>query len=129
MRRILALLMGLSVTVAMPAVAVEEQSLLSAALSKAPGNVLKAERVTYAPGESSAPHHHDDDAYVYVLSGHIRSQVEGQPLRVYAPGENWFEKAGARHLVSGNASDREPATFLVVFVGAPQAQPAARSGR
>jgi len=111
---------------AAPVGAVEEQSLLSAALSKAPGNVLKAERVTYAPGESSPPHKHDDDAYVYVLSGHIRSQVEGQPLRTYVPGEDWFEPAGARHLVSGNASDREPATMLVIFVGKP-AQPAPRT--
>ena len=126
MRRILALLTGLLVTVAMPAVAVEEHSLLSAALSTSPGHVLRTERVTYAPGESSPSHQHGDDAYVYVLSGHIRSQVEGEPLKVYGPGESWFEKAGAHHLVCGDASDREPATMLVVFVG-PSAQPAPRT--
>jgi quercetin dioxygenase-like cupin family protein len=126
MRRSFVLLMCLAAMVAAPAGAVEEHALVSAALTKAPGNVLKAERVTYAPGESSPPHQHDDDAYVYVLSGHIRSQVEGHPVRVYAPGEDWFEPAGARHLVSGNASKSEPATMLVVFVGKP-AQPTPRT--
>jgi quercetin dioxygenase-like cupin family protein len=111
-----------SLFVAMPAMATHDESLLTAALTRAPGQSLEALRVTYAPGESSLPHSHDRDAYVYVLQGHVRSQVEGQPLRVYAAGENWFEPAGARHLVSANASDSEPATFLVVFVGARRTQ-------
>ncbi|MBV8159248.1 MAG: cupin domain-containing protein [Dyella sp.] len=105
----------------MPAMATQDESLLTATLTRAPGQSLEALRVTYAPGESSRPHSHDRDAYVYVLQGSVRSQVEGQPLRVYAAGESWFEPAGARHLVSANASDSAPATFLVVFVGAPRA--------
>ena len=109
--------------VAAPVMAAQEESLLTAALTRAPGQSLEAERVTYAPGESSRPHSHDRDAYVYVLQGHVRSQVEGHPLQTYAPGQSWFEPAGARHRVSANASDSEPATFLVVFVGAPKAQP------
>jgi quercetin dioxygenase-like cupin family protein len=113
----------------MPAMATQDQSLLTATLTRAPGQSLEALRVTYASGESSKPHSHDRDAYVYVLQGHVRSQVEGQPLRVYAPGDSWFEPAGAHHLVSGNASAREPATFLVVFVGTPPAQPAVSPGR
>lgn len=106
----------------MPAMATHDESLLTAALTRAPGQFIEALRVTYAPGESSKPHSHDRDAYVYVLQGHVRSQVEGQPLRVFAADENWFEPAGARHLVSANASDSEPATFLVVFVGAQRTQ-------
>lgn len=111
-----------SFSVAMPAMATHDESLLTAVLTRAPDQSLEALRVTYAPGESSSPHSHDRDAYVYVLQGHVRSQVEGQSLRVYAAGENWFEPAGARHLVSANASDSEPATFLVVFVGARRTQ-------
>ncbi len=110
----------MALAVAAPVMATQDESLLTAALTRAPGQSLEALRVTYAPGESSRPHSHDRDAYVYVLQGRVRSQVEGQPLRVYAPGESWFEPAGAHHLVSGNASRSEPATFLVVFVGAPR---------
>ncbi|QNK02959.1 cupin domain-containing protein [Dyella telluris] len=123
--RVLAWLMMMGVIV--PAMATQDESLLTAALTRAPGQSLQALRVTYAPGEASKPHSHDRDAYVYVLQGHVRSQVEGQPLRVYAPGESWFEPAGAHHQVSANASRSEPATFLVVFVGAPPAQPGSRT--
>lgn len=112
---------------AAPASATQDDSLLTAALTQAPGKSLEALRVNYAPGEASKPHSHDRDAYVYVLNGHVRSQVEGQALRVYAAGENWFEPAGARHLVSANASDSEPATILVVFVGTPRAQSGSRT--
>ena len=110
----------LAFAAAMPARATQDDTLLTAALTQAPGQSLEALRVSYAPGEASRPHSHDRDAYVYVLNGHVRSQVEGQPLRVYAAGENWFEPAGARHLVSANASNTESATILVVFVGKPQ---------
>ena len=112
---------------AMPALATQDESLLTATLTQAPGKSLEALRVRYAPSEASRPHTHDRDAYVYVLNGHVRSQVEGQPLRVYAAGENWFEPAGARHLVSANASDTEPAAILVVFVGTPHTQPGSRT--
>jgi len=128
MRAIVTPLAGLlALAIVTTAYATEDQTLLSASLSRAPGNGLEALRVTYAPGESSHPHRHDRDAYVYVLSGHIRSQVEGQLLRVFAPGESWFEPAGVLHQVSGNASDREPATMLVIFVGPAPAQSSPRT--
>jgi len=80
--------------------------------------VLTALTVSYGPGETSGPHRHGAAAYVYVLSGEIRSQVEGEPApRIYKPGESWFEPAGTHHLVSGNASRTAPASMLVVFVG------------
>jgi quercetin dioxygenase-like cupin family protein len=120
MRTTLLLAAMLTLVAAVPAKATQDDTLLTAALTQAPGQALEALRVSYAPGEASKPHSHDRDAYVYVLSGHVRSQVEGQPLRVYATGENWFEPAGARHLVSANASNTEPATILVVFVGKPK---------
>lgn len=119
MRTTLILAAMLTLAAAAPAKATQDDTLLTAALTQAPGRSLEALRVSYAPGEASKPHSHDRDAYVYVLNGQVRSQVEGQPLRVYATGENWFEPAGARHLVSANASSTAPATILVVFVGKP----------
>ena len=55
----------------------------------------------------------------YVLSGQIRSQVDGEPARVYKPGETWYEAPGAHHVISENASSTEPATLLAVFVVQP----------
>jgi len=118
MRASLFLAAMFALAVAVPAAATQDDSLLTAALTQAPGKSLEALRVSYVPGEASKPHSHDRDAFVYVLSGRVRSQVEGQPLRVYAAGENWFEPAGARHLVSENASDS---------VGTPHAQPGSRT--
>lgn len=101
--------------------AAEERALLSSPLTGIRDHELKAVTVTYAPGQSSAPHRHGGDAFVYVLSGHVRSQVEGAAVRTYGPGDSWFEPMGAHHIVSGNASATEPATMLVVFVAAPAA--------
>jgi quercetin dioxygenase-like cupin family protein len=88
------------------------------ALPNLPGKTLTAVEVDYAPGGRSAPHRHAASGVVfaYVLSGSIRSQVEGGPVAVYRAGESWFEPPGAHHLVSENASTTEPARLIAVFV-------------
>ena len=83
-----------------------------------PGKRLVSHIVDYPPGASSAPHRHARSAfiYAYVLSGEIRSQVDGEPARVYRAGEAWFESPGAHHRVSENASDTKPARLLAVLI-------------
>jgi quercetin dioxygenase-like cupin family protein len=83
-----------------------------------PGKRLVTHIVDYPPGASSAPHRHAGSAfiYAYVLSGAIRSQVYDEPVRVYRPGETWFERPGAYHWVSENASATEPARLLAVLI-------------
>ena len=83
-----------------------------------PGKRLVSHIVDYPPGASSAAHHHARSAfiYAYVLSGEIRSQVDGEPARVYRAGETWFESPGSHHRVSANASDTEPARLLAVVI-------------
>lgn len=117
-----ALALGLAAGIAMPALAAEEHPLLTAPLTQAPGRKLVALTVTFAPGQQSKPHHHDADAFVYMLSGRVRSQVDRGPPREYGPGESWFEPAGAHHLGTANVSGTEPASFLVVFVAKPEAR-------
>jgi quercetin dioxygenase-like cupin family protein len=99
-------------------------------LPNVPGKTLTALEVDYAPGVKSAPHGHGRAfVYAYVLSGAIRSQLRGQPARVYHAGESWFEPPGADHMVSENASSRAPARLLAVFVadnGAPVRTPEPR---
>ena len=71
--------------------------------------------VTYPPGAKSPAHHHARSAfiYAYVLSGAIRSQVGDEPAKVYQVGEGFYEVPGSHH---ENASDRDPASLLAVFV-------------
>ncbi|MDQ2669424.1 MAG: cupin domain-containing protein [Gemmatimonadota bacterium] len=71
--------------------------------------------VTYAPGESSAPHSHPCPVVGYVTYGRVRMHVEGSEPAVYEAGESFYEDAGAVHLVSANDSRELPASFLAWF--------------
>jgi quercetin dioxygenase-like cupin family protein len=83
-----------------------------------PGKSLEAVTVSYPPGAESGAHHHAKSAFImaYVISGAIRSQVEGEPARVYHAGETWSEAPGAHHTISENASATESAELLAVFL-------------
>ena len=82
------------------------------------GKSMVAVVVTYPPGGKSLAHHHARSAfiYAYVLSGAIRSQVDDEPAKVYQVGEGFYEVPGSHHRISENASDRDPASLLAVFV-------------
>ena len=83
-----------------------------------PGKRLVSNVVDYPPGGVSTSHRHAPSAFIfaYVISGAIRSQVDDEPARVYRAGEMWFEKPGAHHRVSENASGTEPARLLAVII-------------
>lgn len=82
------------------------------------GKSMVAVVVTYPPGAKSLAHHHARSAfiYAYVLSGAIRSQVDDQPAHVYQVGEGFYEVPGSHHRISENASDKDSASLLAVFV-------------
>ena len=88
------------------------------AITNNPGKSLIAVEVDYRPGEKSPPHWHSKSAFImaYVVSGSIRSQVEGEPVHVYRAGQTWYENPGAHHIISENASKSQPARLLAVFV-------------
>lgn len=82
-----------------------------------PGKQLTAVTVSFPPGAQAVPHRHGGAfLYAYVLEGTIRSQIEGQPARIFATGESWTEKPGDHHTLTQNASPTAPARLLVVFV-------------
>ena len=87
-------------------------------VTNVPGKRLVSLIVDYPPGAKSLPHRHAGSAfiYAYVLSGEIRSAVNDEPARVYRPGEGWFERPGAHHVISENASDTKPARLLAIFL-------------
>ena len=82
------------------------------------GKRMVAVVVTYPPGGKSPAHRHAPSAFIFahVLSGAIRSQVGDEPAKVYRAGEGFYEMPGSHHRISENASDKEPASLLAVFV-------------
>jgi quercetin dioxygenase-like cupin family protein len=91
--------------------------LTTQALANAPGQTLTAVMVNYPPGGKSAMHKHPGSVFVYVVSGKVRSQVSTNgPVKIFSPGETFFEPPGSTHMVSENASETEPASLLAVFV-------------
>ena len=87
-------------------------------IPNAEGKSMVAVVVTYPPGAKSPSHHHARSAfiYAYVLSGAIRSQVDDEPAKVYQVGEGFKEMPGSHHRISENASDKDPASLLAIFV-------------
>jgi quercetin dioxygenase-like cupin family protein len=72
--------------------------------------------VEFPPAGLSPPHHHGGSVTVYVLSGAIRSQLQGQPPTLYREGDIFFEPPGTVHLLAENMSATQPARALAVFV-------------
>ena len=87
-------------------------------IPNAKGKSMVSVVVSYPPGGKSAAHHHAPSSfiYAYVLSGTIRSQVGSEPAKIYKVGESFYELPGSYHRISENASDKEPASLLAVFV-------------
>jgi quercetin dioxygenase-like cupin family protein len=88
------------------------------ALPNVEGKRIVAVTVNYPPGGKSLAHRHAGSAfiYAYVLSGAIRSQVDNDPAKIYHAGEGFYEMPGSHHRTSENASDKDPASLLAVFV-------------
>lgn len=96
--------------------------LLSKDLSDVPGKEGVMITVEYPPGASDPVHRHYADAFVYVLEGSIVMQVRGGKEVTLTPGQTFFEGPNDVHVVGRNASQTEPAKFVVFLVkkkGAP----------
>ena len=91
---------------------------ISQALPALDGDHLKAVllEVRYGPGEASTRHSHACAVIGYVAEGSIRTQLQGQPERIYKSGESFYEAPNGVHLVSANASATEPAKLLAYFI-------------
>src|SRR5262244_966236 len=94
------------------------KQILSEKLPNVPGKILTVVEVDYRPAGFSAPHRHPASGFVfaYVLSGTIRSQVEGEPLGVYSAGQTWTEPPSSHHIVSANASKTKPARLIAYII-------------
>jgi len=109
-----------------PAKAADVKELFAIDLAEYPGKEGRMIEVSYPPGAQDVVHRHDADAFVYVLEGTIIMQLKGKPPVTVKAGQTFYEGPDDIHLIGRNASDSEPARFVVVLLknkGAPVLTP------
>ena len=107
---------------AVPAKAADVKELFAIDLADYPGKEGRVIEVSYQQGAQDVVHRHDADAFVYVLEGQIIMQLKGQPAVTLKAGQTFYEGPTDVHVVGRNASNTEPARFVVVLLkgkGAP----------
>ncbi|SEE98606.1 Cupin domain protein [Burkholderia sp. WP9] len=96
--------------------------LMTKPLDDFPGKEALMITVTYPPGSVDPVHRHYADAFVYVLEGSIVMQVKGGKEVTLTPGQTFYEGPNDVHTVGRNASQTQPAKFIVLLLknkGAP----------
>ena len=122
----LVLLAGLLTLAAVAAEAADVKELFAIDLADYPGKEGRVIEVSYPSGAQDMVHRHDAHAFVYVLEGQIVMQVKGKPAVTLKPGQTFYEGPNDVHVVGRNASNTEPARFVVVLLkgkGAPLQMP------
>ena len=123
----LVLLAAFLMLAAVPAEAADVKELFAIDLADYPGQEGRMIEVSYPPGARDMVHRHDAHAFVYVLEGQIVMQLKGQRTVTLKAGQTFYEGPADVHVVGRNASNTEPARFVVVLLkakGAPILVPA-----
>ncbi|CAB3788232.1 cupin domain-containing protein [Pararobbsia alpina] len=97
-------------------------SLMTQPLDDYPGKEVQLITVEYPPGAVDPVHRHHAHAFVYVLEGSIVMQVKGGKEATLTPGQTFYEGPNDIHTVGHNASQTQPAKFIVLLLkdkGAP----------
>ena len=114
----LVLLATLLMLGAVAAQAADVKELFAIDLADSPGKEGRMIEVTYPPGVVDPVHVHNAHAFVYVLEGQIVMQVKGKPAVTLRAGQTFYEGPTDVHVVGRNASNTEPARFVVVLLKA-----------
>ena len=120
-------LAALLMLAAVPAEAADVKELFAIDLVDYPGKEGHMIEVSYPPGARDMVHRHDAHAFVYVLEGQIVMQLKGRPAVTLKAGQTFYGGPTDVHVVGRNASNTEPARFVVLLLkakGAPILVPA-----
>src|SRR5580700_2047144 len=96
--------------------------LMSKDLINLPGKEGLMITVEYPPGAVDPVHRHHAHGFIYVLEGSIVMQVKGGKEVTLTPGQTFYEGPNDIHTVGRNASQTQPAKFIVLLLkdkGAP----------
>src|SRR5262247_2745789 len=127
-----AYLAALLMLTAVPTEAADVKELFAIDLADYPGKEGLMIEVSYPPGAQDVVHRHDAHAFVYVLEGQIIMQLKGRPPVTLKAGQTFYEGPTDVHVVGRNASNTEPARFVVVLLkakGAPVRSEERRVGK
>ena len=113
-----AYLAALLLLAAVPAEAADVKELFAIELADYPGKEARMIEVLYPPGTQDMVHRHNAHAFVYVLEGQIVMQLKGKPAVTLKAGQTFYEGPTDVHVVGRNASNTEPARFVVVLLKA-----------
>jgi quercetin dioxygenase-like cupin family protein len=100
--------------------------LMTKPLDESPGKEALMISVAYPPGAVDPVHRHHAHAFVYVVEGSIVMQIKGGKEVTLTPGQTFYEGPNDVHTVGRNASQTQPAKFIVVLLkdkGAPALVP------
>jgi quercetin dioxygenase-like cupin family protein len=114
----LAYLTAVLMLAAVSAEAADVKELFAIDLADYAGKEGRMLEVSYPPGARDMIHRHDAHAFVYVLEGQIVMQLKGQPPVTLKAGQTFYEGPTDVHVVGRNASNTEPARFVVVLLKA-----------
>ncbi|TAM54754.1 MAG: cupin domain-containing protein [Paraburkholderia sp.] len=96
--------------------------LMKKPLDDYPGKEALMIEVTYPPGAVDPVHRHHAHGFIYVVEGSIVMQVKGGKEVTLMPGQTFYEGPNDVHTVGRNASQTQPAKFIVLLLkdkGAP----------
>jgi quercetin dioxygenase-like cupin family protein len=113
-----AYLTALLMLAAVSAEAADVKELFAIDLADYAGKEGRMVEVSYPPGARDVMHRHDAHAFVYVLEGEIIMQLNGRPAVTLKVGQTFYEGPTDVHVVGRNASNSEPARFVVVLLKA-----------
>lgn len=81
-----------------------------------PGKEALMITVDYPPGAVDPVHRHRAHSFVYVLQGSIVMQVQGGQEVTLTQGQSFYEGPEDLHTIGRNASQTQPAKFLVLLL-------------
>ncbi|MHC8944797.1 cupin domain-containing protein [Advenella incenata] len=85
-------------------------------LADYPGKEMLMITVDYPPGAVDPVHRHNAHSFVYVQEGTIVMQIKGGKAVTLGPGQSFYEGPNDIHTVGRNASQTEPAKFVVLLL-------------
>jgi quercetin dioxygenase-like cupin family protein len=91
-------------------------SLMSKPLPDFRGKEMLMITVEYPPGGSDPIHKHNAHAFVYVIEGSVVMGVQGGEPVTLTPGQTFYEGPNDIHTIGRNASQTQPAKFVVVLL-------------
>lgn len=94
---------------------VQRTLLCAAPVEGLPGWETRLYLIEYAPGADSSGHHHPARGVGYMLSGAILSAFGNETAVAIHEGESFTDAAHEIHTVSKNASETEPARFVIAY--------------